>query len=304
MTIYLDVVLLENLCMNYIILFATSYIMKIKTKQWRLIISSLIRGNLCSSAYLNILPIYSNLVTKIILSIIMVYVALNPREIKKLAKQLIIFYLTSFVFGGCAFALLYFIRPQDVLMKNGVYIGTYPIKIALLGGIVGFIITNIAFKIIKIKLRKKDMVYKIKIQIFEKEEEIEAMLDTGNLLRDPITKTPVIVVEKEKLYSILPSELLDNIEKIIGGETITFNNENKYFSRLKIVPFSSIGKQNGLMLGIKADKVIIEKEESEERKNVIVGISLQKLGSNYSALFGLDLLEGSESNELITTVEK
>ena len=58
------------------------------------------------------------------------------------------------------------------------------------------------------------------------------------------------------------------------------------------------------MLGIKADKVIIEKEESEERKNVIVGISLQKLGSNYSALFGLDLLEGSESNELITTVEK
>ena len=48
-------------------------------------------------------------------------------------------------------------------MKNGVYIGTYPIKIALLGGIVGFIITNIAFKIIKTKLKKKDMIYKIKI---------------------------------------------------------------------------------------------------------------------------------------------
>ena len=33
MTIYLDVVLLENLCMNYIILFATGYIMKLKMKQ-------------------------------------------------------------------------------------------------------------------------------------------------------------------------------------------------------------------------------------------------------------------------------
>jgi uncharacterized membrane protein len=49
MTIYLDVVLLENLCMNYIILFATSYIMKIKTKQWRLIISSFVRRDICCS---------------------------------------------------------------------------------------------------------------------------------------------------------------------------------------------------------------------------------------------------------------
>ncbi len=30
MTVYLDVVLIENLCMNYIILFATAYIVKIK----------------------------------------------------------------------------------------------------------------------------------------------------------------------------------------------------------------------------------------------------------------------------------
>ena len=70
------------------------------------------------------------------------------------------------------------------------------------------------------------------------------------------------------------------------------------------MPFSSMGKQNGLMLGIKADKIIIEKEEVEERENIIIGISMQKLGNNYSALFGLDLLEGSESDELITIIEK
>ena len=128
------------------------------------------------------------------------------------------------------------------------------------------------------------------------------MLDTGNLLRDPISKTPVIIVEKEKLYSIIPAELLDNIEKIIGGEELLF--DNKYFSRLKILPFSSMGKQNGLMLGIKVDKIIIEKEEIEERENIIIGISMQKLGNSYSALFGLDLLEGSKSDELITIIKK
>ena len=100
-------------------------------------------------AYLNILQIYSNIVAKILLSIIMVYITLEANSIKKLFKQLIVFYLVSFSFGGCAFALLYFVRPQDVLIKNGVYIGTYPIKIALLGGVIGFVITQMAFKIVK-----------------------------------------------------------------------------------------------------------------------------------------------------------
>ena len=86
----------------------------------------------------------------------MVDIALGPKEIKRLLKQLVIFYLSSFAFGGCAFALLYFIKPQDVLIKNGVYIGTYPIKIALLGGILGFIIIQTAFKIVKTKLKPNE----------------------------------------------------------------------------------------------------------------------------------------------------
>ena len=40
MTIYIDVVLIENLFMNYIILFATGIILKIKMKQIRLLLAS------------------------------------------------------------------------------------------------------------------------------------------------------------------------------------------------------------------------------------------------------------------------
>ena len=48
MTIYLDIVLIENLCMNYIILFATGYIMKVKSRHIRMIISSTFGRNLCN----------------------------------------------------------------------------------------------------------------------------------------------------------------------------------------------------------------------------------------------------------------
>ena len=301
MTVYLDVVLLENLCMNYIILFATGYIMKIKMKQLRLVFSGLLGGVYAVIAYLEILPIYSSIWMKLLLSIIMVYIAFHSKNIKNLCKQLVIFYLTSFAFGGCAFALLYFVKPQNILMRNGVYLGTYPIKIALLGGIIGFIITYIAFKVVKTKLHKKDIIYEIEIELEGKTLKLKAMLDTGNLLKDPISGMPVVVVEKQQLYSILPAKLLDNIDKLIGGEDLLDQIEEKQlFTRFRMIPFSSVGKQNGLMLGFKSDQVVIRKEEElQVKNNVIIGIFNQNLSKNksYSALIGMDLFE--ENNELV-----
>lgn len=303
MTIYLDVVLLENLCMNYIILFATGYILKIKMKHWKLLLSGLLGSIYAVVSYLEILPLYSNIFMKILLSIGMVYLAYMPKGAKQLIKQLVLFYLTSFVFGGCAFALLYFIKPQDILMRNGVYVGTYPLKVALLGGLVGFILTYIAFKVVKTKFRKKDMIYAIKIKIGKKSIQLKAMLDTGNLLKEPITGMPVVVVEKEELSSIIPITILEHIEEIVGGDATNYisqEEEKEYLTKFRVIPFSSIGKQNGLMLGLKADEITIEKEEeTQTRTDAIVGIFPQALSQShtYTALIGLDLLERSETNE-------
>ena len=294
MTVYRDIILLENLCMNYIILFATAYIMKIKISHIRIIASSSIGAVYSIMLYMQILPIYSSIFMKIILSVVMVYISYAPKSVKIAIKQLIIFYLISFAFGGCAFALLYFVKPQDIFIKNGVYIGTYPLKIALLGGIVGFVITYIAFKIIKNKATKEEMIYKLKIKINDKTVEVNALLDTGNKLKDPITLVPVIVIEKQKLYNFLPEEILENIDKIIGGDSNKLIEENiKYMSKFRVIPYNSIGKQNGLMLGFKADEVkIIIDEEERTIKNTIIGIFNQSFNSQtYSALISLEIIE-------------
>ncbi len=304
MTIYIDVVLIENLCMNYIILFSTSYILKIKRNHFRLIISALLGGVYSILAYMQIVEIYSNFFIKIILSIAMVYIAYNAKNIKLLMKQIVIFYLTSFVFGGCAFALLYFVKPQEILMKNGMYIGTYPLKIALLGGIVGFAITVVAFKVVKYRMTKKDMFCEITIYMKEKSVKAKAMIDTGNMLKDPISRMPVIVVEKDILYEIIPYKILNNLDKIIGGEIASeiYDKEIvEYISKFKVIPFTSLGKQNGLLLGIKASKVKIELDSNEEElENVIIGIYDKKLSkkNNYNALLGLDILEGENEKSL------
>ena len=118
MTIYLDIIFLENLFMNYIILFATGIIIRAPLKIIRTLISSILGSIYAIVSYMSILEIYSSLFLKITLSLSMVYIAFGSKNLKLFLKQLIIFYLTSFTFGGVAFAFLYFISPENILMEN------------------------------------------------------------------------------------------------------------------------------------------------------------------------------------------
>lgn len=295
MTIYIDVVLIENLIMDYIILLASGLILKIKIKHIRLILASLLGAVYSIIAYMGILELYSSILLKIILSIIIVYIAFNPQSIKKMWKDLLIFYLTSFVFGGAAFALIYIIRPQDILMRNGLFLGTYPLKTVMLGGIVAFTIIITAFTVVKRKISKKDMFCTIEIKLNGKNIKANAMIDTGNMLKEPITNTPVVVVEHTLLYQCIPKEILNNLENIIGGdfEKIPDKIKQEYILKLKLIPFSSLGKQNGMLLGIKPEYLkIITEEQEKTQKNVIIGIynkSLTKRGE-YRALLGIEML--------------
>ena len=103
MTIYIDVVLIENLIMNYIIIYATAIVLKNKKTHLRFFLASMLGAIYTIIAYMPILEIYSNIILKILLSIIIVYIAYNPQTVKKMWKDLVIFYLVSFVFGGVAF---------------------------------------------------------------------------------------------------------------------------------------------------------------------------------------------------------
>ena len=138
------------------------------------------------------------------------------------------------------------------------------------------------------------MFCEIPIQLNGEKRDTTAMIDTGNLLKEPITNTPVIVVEHTLLYDCIPKEILNHLDDLLGGDFDNIPKEikEKYITKLKFIPFSSLGKQNGMLLGIKADHVKIKNTENVEKKeNIIIGIynkSLTKRGE-YRALMGIDL---------------
>lgn len=296
MTLYIDLIILENIIMNYIIILATGMICRAEIKQIRLLLSSILGAIYAVILYVISFNIYNNQITKILVSICMVYIAFNSKNIKMMFKQLVIFYLTSFCFGGAAYYLLHNVNPNMLKSINGVFVGTYPIKIAILGGILGFFIINISFKIIKNKLTKKDIIYDVEIYYKERKSSIKVILDTGNLLTDPITNIPVLIVEKSKLTNMIPNKILKEINNIITGDILE-NIDEDIKRRCSIIPFSSIGKNNGVIIGFRPDYIKIYNEENEEiRKKVIVGIYNNKITKNglYSGLMGLNLLNNDD----------
>jgi len=104
--------------MNYIILFATGVIVKTNLKIIRTFISSLIGSIYAIISYVSKIEVFSNILLKVILSMVMIYIAYAAKTVKSFLKQLIIFYLTSFTFGGVALCFIYFVKPQNILINK------------------------------------------------------------------------------------------------------------------------------------------------------------------------------------------
>ncbi len=295
MTVYLDIIFLENFILNFIILYAVSLVIKEKVGYIKSTIASLLGASYVIIYCLINFQSKWNLIFKIILSVAMVYISFMPKSFKEFIKQITFFYLVSFVFGGASLGVIYMVNAGKISIRNGIIVGNYTLKTIFIGVILAFTIITVAFKFVKNRISKKDLFCNIKIIINQSKINVKAVIDTGNFLKEPITNIPVIVVEKDILKNFVPKEILENIENILGGDlkNIPESIQNEYMSKLKVIPFSSLGKQNGMLLGIKADGVVVEIDNEEKHiEKVILGIYTKKLSkkNEYNALLGIDVI--------------
>lgn len=295
MTIYIDLILLENIVMNYIILVATSIISKSRISLIRSLISATIGSIYSILNYFIVFDTYTNLALKLLISAIMIKIVFDSKKIKIFFKQLIMFYLTSFTFGGVTFMLLFFINPKNVVFDGNHLVGLYPIKVTIIGGIVGFIIISIVAIIIKNKLNQNNIIYDLKIKHEGKTIILKTLIDSGNLLKDPITNMDVIIVEKDSLKDLLDKEAFEYINKMKKGNLLQESFENIHKYKFKFIPFSSLGNENGMLIGFKADCVEIYGEEENIRNDVVIGIYEGKLSKTdkYTSLVGLNIFKRS-----------
>lgn len=298
MDIFLDVLILENIVMSYLILLLTAKFVKKRTSSLRLLL-----GALLGTAYLVVMVIlpgirvYYSAGGKILLSFAIVAITFSPAKIVDFFKTLAIFYVSTFIFAGAGFALLYF-NQNSGFIRNGIVYVFWESKWTVLffSVVLVGIIVRIFWDIIQFKFIKEQLLIQLKIAFENKIIGLDALVDTGNSLHDPLTNMPVVVVEFRAIKEILPEEIQGIFEDSKENDLMCVTSiisDSRWFSRFRLIPFSSLGKDNGMLIGFKPDYIeICEESEKKDVSNVIIGICNKALSKNekYKALLSPELI--------------
>jgi len=293
MDIYADILLLENIMMNYLILWLTSMTVKVRTGRVKMFAASVVGALYALLIFFPGYRVLYSAVMKVLLSFLIIIIAFTPLRFREFIKQLSVFYLISFVLGGAVFGLFYFTNIGTITADGVFLIKGIPISVLAGAGVVTALIIRLCLVPLYNYLERKTLYHSFTVHVGDRSAEAVGLLDTGNELYDPITNYPVIVVQysavrellHERIREIFEKNLEDDLENIYSG----FKEAN-WVSRLRLIPFSSLGKEKGMLLGFKADGVTIG---SRCLENVIVAIYSKSLSENgeYAALLNPELIK-------------
>lgn len=287
--VYLDLTFLNNFIMDFIILWATSRLSGVKPHYTRITVAALL-GALYAALYLwQMGGILYSLAAKIAVSLIIVYIAIRPLHMKDYGKVLLYFYLINFTVAGATIAISY-------LLPNMAAQGSFPGLWIMVAGLTALAIGLFAGRYVKNHLLPGLLKFQVELRFGGNRCYGHGFVDTGNALKDPLTSKPVIVAEYDLIKDCLPQDLRDMTEADHSeGAMLEQIMGSSWAHRLRLIPFTSIGKKNGMLLGIRADEVVLNIGSKDiQHKNAVVGIYREQLNpqGSYQLLIPADMVEG------------
>lgn len=275
--VYADEMILINFMANILIIEMTKRLLRERVS----LVKESIAGFMVSVIYtlfvISDLRVYINMFTILILNTLELIILFKPKSFLQCVKYSIVFKFAALSTNGCMLLINSYIKDKF----------NYAILMASFG------LTYLSYVFINI-LNKKLTYYPIDIKWCNKIININALVDTGNSLVEPLSNKPVIVAEYSALRAVLPERLVEIYEKKRESnlmEIIAAISEDNFRSNMRIIPFKSVGKEKGMMIGFVADSVRIKDNVINKPVIGICRFSLSRNGL-YSALISPKHLGG------------
>lgn len=239
MTVYLDVVFLVNLLYQFGILTVTDILFSMHTSKWRILAASMLGSVgycLCIVAGFPVNLFPGNLIAGIFIGIFSILAAFYPLKGKKLGCLAVTVFLLSLCLGGVLELIPGTERERYLLfMASGamIFTGLFCIKVK---------------KFLLEMAKDKESIRKVRLFHEGSMTETYGLVDTGNHLIDPISKEPVIILQKEIK------------DKLLAGREIK---EQKGY---RMIPYGSIGTKKGVLEAFRLERLEIAEKEEEDKK--------------------------------------
>ncbi len=289
-TIYVDVLILVNIYVNYFLIKTTNVFMHRDVKNIRCVIGAFI-GSLFSLIILApSMGFISTLLIKLIAAFTIILVTYGYPNSRTYLRISLIFFVINFVFAGVMLGLWLLVYPVNMFYKNGsVYFDISFITLALSTIIAYFIVKAIRYALdYRAGLDRR---VTVGIDFCKNKVEVNGFVDSGNTLMDTFSGMPVIICDYGRIESILPIQYREvladgdyhNIENLITTQDS--------LSGIRLLPFSTINS-SGIIPAFKADNIYIKGEGMRAKPvKALIGISNNSLkGEEYGAILSPKLL--------------
>ena len=243
-TLYIDVFFLINFTVDLLAAHFASCFTKIPIGTTRLIIVSAIGGVYSCVAVLANSPVISLIVGIVAIALTMI-IMVRKASILRRIKLLIAFFLFLIIIGGivyfayCALDKYFPNRESEVENRSFLIFSV----ILLLG------IALIRFIMNVFSTARSERCLTVKIELLGREVTCEALIDTGNLLKDPIDSTPVMLVKAAAAKALFSGEPPQIYDGSIPSELRRY---------IRLIPITRNGK-NDIKPGIRPDRASVLK---------------------------------------------
>lgn len=295
---YVDVLLtllLANLVFDYLLLWATGSVTGRRTTIKRLLLGAAVGTIYFFCVYFasaGLMPGYGVLrLPPVVLAVgaAMIWVAYSPDNWRQFLSLSGYFAAIGLIAGGAGLATAYAFGTGN---QPDVWWGTIAAMATIL------LVAELGWGVVHRRVWERLYLVPLRICLFGKSVEVNALIDTGNRLQDPLSGRPVVIVELNTLKEVIPTEIAEALGKFGHSnfddlEPIT--EKNAWASRFCLIPFTTLADHTGLMAGIRPDYISVTAGgETITLTRVILGICRQPLdqAGNFHALIPPEILGG------------
>ena len=264
--IYGDVLFIINFSMDFLSLYMVGKLLHIPMKAWRVILGASL------GAFYGVLELVltvgkavSFLLTALVM-LFMCFLAFGKQSLHRFALTVVLFCGVNMLIGGMMTMAFVKLGAYEQYIEIGGSIATVygdmPVWLFVVLSSISALATWGIGRIFRAKNALRTC--ELRIQFAEKEKEMVGLVDSGNLLSEPLSGTPVIFI-KEKDADFLPSALLEAMRMGIAS--------TDYMSgaRLRCGPSKTVSG-DGILLAALPKAVFLRVQGNWESRRALLAV--------------------------------